>query len=96
MFLEIKAEMSADGATKYAERYIYIIVRIALRVGVEFILLLGEVCHVTNCDNSEHAKVILCNFVYSSWNICILVDSFFIACPWIVLNILLECYSSTR
>ena len=57
MFLEFKAEMSAGGATKSAERYVCIIIRIALRVGVEFILLLGEVCHVTNCDNSEHAFV---------------------------------------
>lgn len=88
MFLEIKAEMSADGATKSAERYVCIIVRIALRVGVEFIFLLGEVCHVTNCNNSEHAFVNKGDsryFIYSSWNICILVDSFFIACPWIVL-----------
>ena len=65
----------------------------------EFILLLEEVCHVTNCDNSEHAFVNKGDsryFVCSSWNICILVDSFFIVCPWIILNILLECYSSTR
>ena len=91
--------MSAGGATKSAERYVCIIIRIALRVGVEFILLLGEVCHVTNCDNSEHAFVNKGDsryFVCSSWNIRILVDSFFITCPWIVLNILLECYSSTR
>ena len=91
--------MSAGDATKSAERYVCIIVRIALRVGVEFILLLGEVCHVTNCDNSEHAFVNKGDsryFVCSSWNICILVDSFFIVCPWIILNILLECYSSTR
>ena len=82
--------MSAGGATKSAERYVCIIVRIALRVGVEFILLLGQVCHVTNCDGDSRY------FVCSSWNIRILVDSFFITCPWIVLNILLECYSSTR
>ena len=91
--------MSAGGATKSAERYVCIIVRIAFRVGVEFILLLGAVFHVTNCDNSEHAFVDKGDsryFVCSSWNICILVDSFFIACPWIVLNILLECYSSAR
>ena len=59
----------------------------ALRVGVEFILLLGEVCHVTNCDNSEHAFVNEGDSRYlvcSSWNICILIDSFFIVCPWII------------
>ena len=93
--------MSAGGATKSAELYVCIIIRIALRVGVEFIFLLGEVCHVTNCDNSEHAFVNKGDsgyFVCSSWNICILVDSFefFIVCPWIILNIVLECYSSTR
>ena len=42
--------------------------------------------------NKGDSRYLVC----SSWNICILVDSFFIACPWIVLNILLECYSSTR
>ena len=49
MIFKSNRQMSAGGATKSAERYVCIIIRIALRVGVEFILLLGEVCHVTNC-----------------------------------------------